>query len=284
MSRRNRIYPPNCTVCDLNPSRFLAFREKQRTVEAEYGFRLGVPRRTQEQKDGHRRYMRDWHKRYRTAHRKELNEYNRNYWKTVIKPGFDSLAEAKGDEAALRRKAARKEAARRRTEYEARRQEIHDKYGFWLNTPPSTHEEAAGRARYIAERDAARKERNREKIAEYQKAHNAKRRKECEQRFQKKLKRLLATDPVAAAKFKAKHEKLVLVNRMTHEERVRYRQQKLFDKLQRQAERQKAREEAAKRGGAPKSKRKPAKVRLTSAERKRRITSSCYQHGHRTCV
>ena len=49
MRQKNRIYPPNCTVCDLNPSRFLAFRAKQNEVEAEYGFRLCVPRRTPEQ-------------------------------------------------------------------------------------------------------------------------------------------------------------------------------------------------------------------------------------------
>jgi len=42
--KRKRPHPPNCVICDSNPSRFLAFRKKQNEVEAEYGFRLGVPR------------------------------------------------------------------------------------------------------------------------------------------------------------------------------------------------------------------------------------------------
>ena len=63
--RLKRHYPPNCTMCDLGPSRFLAFRAKQREVEAKYGFRLGVPCRTPEQREGHRRYTSDWQRRYR---------------------------------------------------------------------------------------------------------------------------------------------------------------------------------------------------------------------------
>ncbi len=271
MRRRERIYPPNCTVCDLNPSRFLAFREKQRQVEAEYGFRLCVPRRTEEQRDGYRRYMRDYQRRYRDAHREERKTYRHAYWVNVTKRGFDNLAEANGDEEALKRKAAKKEAARKRAEYEARKKEIHDKYGFWLNTPPRTPEEAAGRARYRKEQDAARKERNRDKIAAYQKEHNAKRREERERKFQAKLKRIEAKDPVAAEKFKAKHEKLVRIQHMTHEERVRYRQQKQFERLQeqerRRVERQKAREEAAKNRNGHANAQKPAKMRLTRAER-----------------
>ena len=243
MRTRNRLYPPNCTVCDLNPSRFLAFRQKQREVEAEYGFRLCVPRRTQEQKDGYRRYMRDYRRRYQEAHREERKAYRHAYWVNVTKRGFDSLAEAKGDEETLKRRAEKKEATRKRAEYEAHKREIHDKYGFWLNTRPKTPEEIAGRARYRKEQDAARKERNREKIAAYQKEHNAKRREERERKFQAKLKRIEAKDPVAAEKFKAKHEKLVRIQHMTHEERVRYRQQKLFERLQAQAERERRREE-----------------------------------------
>ena len=244
MRRRERIYPPNCTVCNLNPSRFLAFREKQRQVEAEYGFRLCVPRRTEEQKDGYRRYMRDYRRRYQEAHKEKRKAYRHAYWENVTKRGFDSLAEARGDEDALKRKAAKKEAARKRAEYEARKKEIHDKYGFWLNTPPRTPEEAAGRVRYRKEQDAARKERNRDKIAAYQKEHNAKRREENERRFQVRLKELASKDPVAAEKFKAKHEKLVRIQHMTHEERVRYRQQKQYERLQAQTERERRREEA----------------------------------------
>ena len=272
MRRRERIYPPNCTVCDLNPSLFLAFRAKQNEVETEYGFRLGVPCRTQEQKDGRRRYMRDWHRRYRQTHRKELNAYNRSYWRNVTKRGFDSIAEANGDDEAIKRKAAKKAARQKRTEYEERKRQIHEQYGFWLNTPPRTPEEEAGRARYKKEQDAVRKERNHDKIVAYQKEHNAKRREENERRFQARLKQMEAEDPIAAAKFKAKHEKLCRIQHMTHEERVRYRQQKLFERLQAQAEREKKREEErrlrAERKAEEKRLRKPKveKPRLSKLE------------------
>ena len=241
--RTKRLYPPNCTVCDLNPSRFLAFRAKQNEVEAEYGFRLCVPHRTPEQQDGYRRYMRDYQRRYREAHREERKTYRHAYWVNVTKRGFDNLAEANGDEETLKRRAAKKVAKQKRAEFDKRKRLIHEQYGFWLNTPPRTPEEAAGRARYRKEQDAARKERNREKIAAYQKEHNAKRREERERKFQAKLRRIEAKDPVAAEKFKAKHEKLVRIQHMTHEERVRYRQQKLFERLQAQAERERRREE-----------------------------------------
>ena len=250
MRQKNRIYPPNCTVCDLNPSRFLAFRAKQNEVEAEYGFRLCVPRRTPEQQDGYRRYMRDYQRLYREAHRDKRKAYRHAYWVNVTKRGFDSLAEANGDEETLKRRAERKAAKARRAEHEKRKQEIHERYGFWLNTPPKTPEEAAGRARYRKEQDAARKERNRERIAECQKAHNAKRREERERKFQAKLKRLAAKDPVAAEKLKARHEKLCFIQNMTHEERVRYRQQRQFEKLRAQEERRRANEERKARRAA----------------------------------
>ena len=261
MRQKNRIYPPNCTVCDLDPSRFLAFRAKQNEVEAEYGFRLCVPRRTPEQQDGYRRYMRDYQRLYREAHRDKRKAYRHAYWVNVTKRGFDNLAEANGDEETLKRRAERKAAKQRRAEHEKRKQEIHERYGFWLNTPPKTPEEAAGRARYRKEQDAARKERNRERIAEYQKAHNAKRREERERKFQAKLKRLAAKDPVAAEKLKARHEKLCFIQNMTHEERVRYRQQRQFEKLRAQEERRKANEE--------REARKAAQERLCRAEREK---------------
>ena len=96
-------FPPNCEVRNSNPSRLLAFVAKQRRVFAEYGFWLSVPLRTPEEKDGHRRYMRDWHRRYRTENRERLSAYHREYWKTVLKPGFTSKAEAVGDEEKLKR-------------------------------------------------------------------------------------------------------------------------------------------------------------------------------------
>ena len=261
MRQKNRIYPPNCTVCDLNPSRFLAFRAKQNEVEAEYGFRLCVPRRTPEQQDGYRRYMRDYQRLYREAHRDKRKAYRHAYWVNVTKRGFDSLAEANGDEETLKRRAERKAAKARRAEHEKRKREIHERYGFWLNTPPKTPEEAAGRARYRKEQDAARKEHNRERIAEYQKAHNAKRREERERKFRAKLKRLAAKDPVAAEKLKARHEKLCFIQNMTHEERVRYRQQRQFEKLREQEERRRANEE--------RKARRAAQERLCRAEREK---------------
>ena len=268
MRQKNRIYPPNCTVCDLNPSRFLAFRAKQNEVEAEYGFRLCVPRRTPEQQDGYRRYMRDYQRRYREAHRDKRKAYRHAYWENVTKRGFDSLAEANGDEETLKRRAERKAAKERRAEHEKRKQEIHERYGFWLNIPPKTPEEAAGRARYRKEQDAARKERNRERIVEYQKAHNAKRREERERKFQAKLKRLAAKDPVAAEKLKARHEKLCFIQNMTHEERVRYRQQRKFEKLKVQEERR--------RGNEERNARRAAQERLCRAarEKARKVSAS----------
>ena len=270
MRQKSRIYPPNCTVCDLNPSRFLAFRAKQNEVEAEYGFRLCVPRRTPEQQDGYRRYMRDYQRLYREAHRDKRKAYRHAYWVNVTKRGFDSLAEANGDEETLKRRAERKAAKERRAEHEKRKQEIHDQYGFWLNTPPKTPEEAAGRARYRKEQDAARKERNRERIAEYQKAHNAKRREERERKFQAKLKRLAAKDPVAAEKHKARHEKLCFIQNMTHEERVRYRQQRQFEKLKAQEERRRVNEE--------RKARRAAQERLCRAAREKAKKVSASEH------
>ena len=268
MRQKNRTYPPNCSVSDLNPSRFLAFRAKQNEVEAEYGFRLCVPRRTPEQQDGYRRYMRDYQRLYREAHRDKRKVYRHAYWVNVTKRGFDSLAEANGDEETLKRRAERKAAKARRAEHEKRKQEIHERYGFWLNTPPKTPEEAAGRARYRKEQDAARKERNRERIAEYQKAHNAKRREERERKFQAKLKRLASKDPVAAEKLKARHEKLCFIQNMTHEERVRYRQQRQFEKLRAQDERRRANEE--------RKARRAAQERLCRVEREkaRKVSAS----------
>ena len=275
MRRRERIFPPNCTVCDRNPSRFLMFREKQRKVEVEYGFRLGVPCRTQEQRNGHRRYTSDWQRRYRAAHREEIAAYRRDYWLKVTKRGFDSKAESDGDEETLKRRAARKAARQKRAEYEERRQRIHEQYGFWLGIPPKTPEEKAGRARYRKEQDAARRERNGDRIAEYRKAHNAKRREENERKFLARLKRLEAKDPVAAEKLKARHEKLCRIQNMTSEERVLYRQQRQLERQQAQAERARKREEErrlrAERKAEEKRLRKPKveKPRLSKLERMR---------------
>ena len=127
--KRNRPHPPNCTVCDSNPSRFLAFRRTQNEVEAEYGFRLGVPRRTDAERDGYCRYMRDWRRRYGEAHREARKAYRHAYWLNVTKRGFDSLAEANGDEAALKRRAEKKAAKQKRADYEERKRQVYEQYG-----------------------------------------------------------------------------------------------------------------------------------------------------------
>ncbi len=226
MRRDKRLYPPNCTVCDLNASRFLAFREKQREVEAEYGFRLGVRRTTEEQKSGYRRYMRDYRRRYQEAHREQLKAYRRAYWINVTKRGFGNLAEARGDEAALRRRAERKAEKQKRAEYEARKREIHDKYGFWLGRKPQTPEEIAGRARYSKDWRTAYTAANKERIQACRRERSKRDRVRKEQEFLEKYHALLAVDPAKAEDMRRKRETLCLIQNMTHEERVRYRQQK----------------------------------------------------------
>ena len=268
MRQRNRIYPPNCIVCDLNPSRFLAFREKQRVVEAEYGFRLCVPRRTPEQQDGYRRYMSDYRRRYQEAHKEKRKAYRHAYWVNVTKRGFDSLAEANGDEETLKRRAAKKAEKQRLAAYEARKKDIHDKYGFWLNTPPKTPEEKAGRERYRREWGKAYKEAHREQYKAQRKERSKREKVRREQRYQEKYRALKAADPAKAEAMRRKHETLCLIQNMTHEERVRYRQQMLFDRLKARAEREEARKTARKEKPQP---RKPlTKAEKAAKERERR--------------
>ena len=211
---------------------------------AEYGFWLSVPLRTPEEKDGHRRYMRDWHRRYRTENRERLSAYHREYWKTVLKPGFTSKAEAVGDEEKMKRRAERKAAEEKRAALEARRQEVHAKYGFWLGMTPKTFEEVAGRERYRKDRDAAYKAAHQEQQKAYRLERNKRVKAQREAKFQEKYRALLAADPAKAEAFRRKHEKLLAIQNMTPEERVRYRQQKQFERLKARAEREAARKAA----------------------------------------
>ncbi len=237
---KRTVFPPNCEVRNSNPSRLLEFVAKQRRVFAEYGFWLSVPLRTPEEKDGHRRYMRDWHRRYRAENRERLSAYHRDYWKTVLKPGFTSKAEAVGDEEKLKRRAERKAAEEKRAALDARRQEVHAKYGFWLGKTPKTPEEVAGRERYRKDRDAAYKAAHQEQQKAYRVERDKREKARREQKFQEKYRTLLETDRRKAETFRRQHETLCIIQNMTNEERVRYRQQKQYEKLKARAEREAA--------------------------------------------
>ena len=262
MLGKEKVFPPNSEVSDLKPSKFLLFIEKQKVVLKEYGFLLGVKLKTDAEKEGHRRYYRDWQKRYRETHREEQRARRHEYWVKVQKPGFESIHEARGGEKWLKAR----EDKKKRKEYDAQKAHIREKYGFDLNTPPKTAEEIAGRERYRKDREKEYRLKNRERIEERKKRQNAKRREENERRFEERMKILEATDPKAAAKERAKHEKLCMIQRMTHEERVRYRQQKLYEKLKAQAERE---ERIAKES----EQRKLEKTRLAKERRQAHIES-----------
>jgi hypothetical protein len=144
--RRERKHPPNCTVSDLAPSRFLAFRAKQREVEAKYGFRLGVPCRTPEQKEGRRRYMSDWQRRYRAEQPVEERRAYMNAWH-LRKRLEKRLGRAPTEDEIAAEVAAKEE---RRVRHEERRTAAKERYGFTLGTVPleMSLEEAEARKRY----------------------------------------------------------------------------------------------------------------------------------------
>ena len=147
--RRERAHPPNCTVSDLAPSRFLAFRAKQREVEAKYGFRLGVPCRTPEQKEGRRRYMSDWQRRYRAKQPVEERRAYMNAWH-LRKRLEKRLGRPPTEEEIAAEVAAKEE---RRVRHEERRVAAKERYGFTLGTVPleMSLEEAEARKRYESE-------------------------------------------------------------------------------------------------------------------------------------
>ncbi len=144
--RRERKHPPNCTVSDLAPSRFLVFRAKQREVEAKYGFRLGVPCRTPEQKEGRRRYMSDWQRRYRAKQPVEERRAYMNAWH-LRKRLEKRLGRVPTEEEIAAEVAAKEE---RRVRHEERRVAAKERYGFTLGTVPleMSLEEAEARKRY----------------------------------------------------------------------------------------------------------------------------------------
>ena len=176
MRNRERTYPPNCTVCDLNPSRFLAFREKQRTVEAKYGFRLGVPCRTPEQREGHRLYMRDWRRHYREAHKAELEAYRKEW--------LEKRRSVRREEREARRAELQAKKDASRAAWNERCRIVKEKYGFDLGVVPidMSPEEAEARKRY--EQDRAREYRaaHREQRLANQKAYKERQKLKLERR------------------------------------------------------------------------------------------------------
>lgn len=176
MRRRKNPHRPNCTVCDLGPSRFLAFRARQREVEAEYGFRLGVRCRTQEQKEGRRRYMSDWQHRYRQAHREEIAAY-RSMW-------LERRREAKRRERDARRAELLARKDEQRAAWEERRRAVKEKYGFDLGTVPMemSPEEAKARRRYARDQERAYRETHKEAIRARAKAARVRAKRKAELR------------------------------------------------------------------------------------------------------
>ena len=188
MRRERRPFPPNCTVCDLDPSRFLAYREKQKRVLAEYGFILGVPCRTPEQKAGHRRYMSDWQRRYRSEHSPQDRRDYMNNWhlrkrlerRLGRKPTEDEIAEA---EAAKDARIARHEEHIRIAK---------EKFGFDLGVVPMemSPEEADARKRFEEYLRSEWRENNKAKVDESRRKYRrevAERKRKARELREKKL-------------------------------------------------------------------------------------------------
>ena len=178
--RLKRHYPPNCTLCDLGPSRFLAFRAKQREVEAKYGFRLGVPCRTPEQREGHRRYMSDWQRRYRAERPVEERRAYMNAWH-LRKRLEKRLGRIPTEDEIAAEVAAKEE---RRVRHEERCIAAKERYGFTLGTVPleMSLEEAEARKRYENECSREWRKAHAERVRElrrqsYQRAKEAAKRK-----------------------------------------------------------------------------------------------------------
>lgn len=178
---------------------------KRRKVLAEYGFTLGLPRRTPEERDGYRRYMRDWRRGYREAHREQISDYQRDYRRTVTRKGFRSKAEASGDP----KRIARVSKAERKRRLEERKREILEKYGFHLGKKPQTPEELAGWKRYKLDYQKGYAKSHKEKTLASLRCYHAKQKVKREEAFQKRIRELEATDPAKAAKVRHKYELLV---------------------------------------------------------------------------
>ena len=267
---KRTVFPPNCDVRNSNPSRLHNFVVKQRRVFAEYGFWLSVKRRTKAEKDGYRRYMRDYRRRYRAEHIDKLKAYRHDYWQNVTKRGFECMAEAVGDEEKLKRRAERKVANQKRAALEARREEVHAKYGFWLGRIPVTPEEVAGRQRYRRERESAYKAAHPELQKKYSKQRSQREKERRRLRFQEKYDAMMAVDPAKAEAMRRRYETLCLIQNMTHEERVRYCQQKQFEKQKAKAARKA--ELDARREELAAQRRERERIRREAAEARRKLT------------
>lgn len=175
--RLKRHHPPNCTVCDLGPSRFLAFRAKQREVEAKYGFRLGVHCRTPEQREGRRRYMSDWQRCYRETHREKIVAL-RAAWE-------ERRREARRAERETRR--AERQAAKDASlaAWEEKRRAVRERYGFDLGMVPleMSPEEAEARMRYARDRKREYRETHREELRAKGKAYRERAKRKAELRL-----------------------------------------------------------------------------------------------------
>ena len=238
LKKKKRVFPPNSEERNAEVTRLHIFLEKQKRIYEEYGFYLCIVPRTKEEREGRDRYNKDVQRAYRRAHKDKIKEYRHEYWERVQKRKFESKLQAEGREKEWQEKKKRLERLKRLGKHE---QEIFEKYGFHLGYAPKTREEAEGRKRYYRDRQKIYREKNAETIAAYREQRNARAREINRQRFEEKMKALEAVDPELAAKKRRIYENASRLNSMSHEERVRYRQQKLFDKLKAQAEREEAR-------------------------------------------
>ena len=237
LRKKKRVFPPNSEERNAEVTRLHIFLEKQKRIYEEYGFYLCIVPRTKEEREGRDRYNKDVQRAYRRAHKDKLKEYRHEYWERVQKRKFESKLQAEGRDKEWQEKKKRLE---NRKKLGSREQEILEKYGFRLGYTPKTPEEVEGRRRYYNDRSKAYREKNAESIAAWRKKRNARAREINRQRFEEKMKALEAVDPQLAAKKRRIYENASRLNSMSHEERVRYRQQKLFDKLKAQAEREEA--------------------------------------------
>lgn len=187
--RQKTVHPPNCRIVDETPSRIVKFMRHQREVFEEYGFLLSVPLRTEEEKAGHRRYRKDWHRRWRAEHRDEQIKYLKEYHakrKAERKAVRDEAREAKRAEVA----AAEAARAEKRAAFEEKRRMVKEKYGFDLGVVPfeMSPEEAEARKRYAQDcrREDGRKRRKtpeyKARQEEYKRRRKEKERKEKERR------------------------------------------------------------------------------------------------------
>lgn len=235
--RKKRVFPPNSEERNAEVTRLHIFLEKQKRIYEEYGFYLCIVPRTKEEREGRDRYNKDVQREYRRAHKDKIKEYRHAYWERVQKRKLESKLQADGREKEWQEKKERREKLKRLGKHE---QEIFEKYGFHLGYAPKTREEAEGRKRYYRDCQKIYREKNAETIAVYRKQRNAQARERKRQRFEERMRALELVDPELAAKKRRIYEHASWFGSLSHEEKVRYMQQKLYDKLKAQAERREA--------------------------------------------